>query len=739
MRLTLRTLLAYRDGVLDPKDAAILEAKIRDSSTAKMISQRIEEGMRNRKLAPIPVDAREFGFEANQVAEFLDDTIPMETLPDMERKCLENSTLLSEIGSCHQILSRALSAPAAIPSSLRQRIRDLPSQHPTYSSSLGGALEKHARVLRLDPANPSNGKTANPSDASDSATSSQVKPRVDLRGSGIELNDGLGRLVPEYLIGNDRRWMKHVGMAACLLIALIVVGAIAIGPLDRVRNLLRKPQGDEIAQNKVESSRPAAGETSNSSGSLSHAAETSKPDESSVNDSSIAESSLGPPPPPSGAVKTSETPPMMAPTTVLPTTVLPTTVLPTTVLPSTVPSKPLRMQWLPDSKTSSESIVFAKTISASDGLSHWKRLNAGEYVQAGERVVVAPAQRTEIRIEPGIRWLCAGEIDFELLPSTKTAKVAMKTGRSLLFATPDANSIDVDCNGILISIRFATSDACCALELQNALIPCSDEMLQAGKLDIQSSVRLTGIQGSLEFHSIGSNKGRGQGTLTVGQYVDWIQGTLKEKQELVETPNWLHSTERAIDQIAATDLQRALAGIETREIDSELLKLITTGQGQGRGPAAAALASRTRMMIGKYDHIFSAEGILNRKGLHNFWQSLLSQIPQSLGREEYRSQLVASIRADSPNRANSILSLLTPKSQEQLSAGADKLLIEALSSSAMDERILAINQLSTITGKNLGYHPDKNSVDAIQQWRKVLGKGEIRYPQSNTPATEPNR
>ena len=72
MRLTLRTLLAYRDGVLDPKEAALLEEKIKESSTAQQISQRIETGMRNRKIAPIPVDAREFGFEANLVAEFLD-------------------------------------------------------------------------------------------------------------------------------------------------------------------------------------------------------------------------------------------------------------------------------------------------------------------------------------------------------------------------------------------------------------------------------------------------------------------------------------------------------------------------------------------------------------------------------------------------------------------------------------------------------------------------------------------
>jgi hypothetical protein len=54
----------------------------------------------------------------------------------------------------------------------------------------------------------------------------------------------------------------------------------------------------------------------------------------------------------------------------------------------------------------------------------------------------------------------------------------------------------------------------------------------------------------------------------------------------------------------------------------------------------------------------------------------------------------------------------------------------------MDERVLAIYQLTNITGKNLGYHPDKSQIDAIQQWRKLLGKNEIRYPESSNLKSE---
>ncbi len=728
MRLTLRTLLAYRDGVLDPKEAALLEEKIKESSTAQQISQRIETGMRNRKIAPIPVDAREFGFEANLVAEFLDDTIPMETLPDMERKCLENNTLLIEIGSCHQILSRAISVPASIPASLRQRILELPSKPVAYSTGLGSALEKDGKIRRIDSPSSAYSMDGGEHVALESATAAPKtlrKTRADLRASGIELSDGLGRQVPEYLIGNDRGWLKRAAVAACLLIALVVAGAIAIGPLDRVRILLGKPDGMDIAkgpsvpkQTKTESIRSGdeVAEPKDRRSAAPISESSSAPPMPSADNSKAAESSLGDKDK-SGVKNESVTKP--------------------SIEPSSIPArKPNRMQWLPDSKPSSDSIVLAKVNNAADGTSNWKRLMAGEYVQAGERVVVPPAQRTEIRIEPGIRWLCAGESDLELLPSgTDSARVGLKAGRALLFSTPDAKSIEVDCNGILVSIRFDTDDACCGLEVQNVMLPCSDEMLQAGKFDIKPIVRLIGVQGEIAFSYQGPNEVAGQGSLNVGQYVVWKQGILSEKQELVEELWWLRtSAERPIDQLASADLQSELATIESTSLDSELFELTKHRRGE-----TAALAVRTRMMLGQYDQIFSPDGILNRKGLQSHWPSILAQIPQSLARQENRTQLVEAIRADAPNRANTILSLLIPKSQEQLSAGADKILVDALSSSALDERIMAINQLSAITTKNLGYQPDKTSVDAVQQWRKMLDKNEIRYSESKIFNMEPNR
>ena len=712
MRLTLRTLLAYRDGVLDSKDAAVLEAKINDSSTAQQISRRIADEMQNRRLAPIPVDAREFGFEANTVAEFLDDTIPMETLPEMERKCLENNTLLSEIGSCHQILSRALSIPASIPASLRQRIHDLPN-----NPSAIRLADSAGRIRRFDRTDLVAVTATENQNAALTAQSAKPmrKTNVELRPSGIELNDGLGRQVPEYLIGSDRSWIKTAALGLFLLTALVVVGSMAIGPVDRVRDLLRKSKlvaesgkRDKPIESSEPSSTPIAGDAV-SDKPLANAATTSKPNA----DTSVE------------IAKTKEAIPVDQPRQLDKSK---TDVI--AIAPK--PNFEDRIQWLPDTKPSAQSIVLKSGRSESGSAATWTRMIPGEFIRPGERVIVPPSQRTEMRVEPGIRLLCAGENDLEQASDGSMPRISMRSGRVLVFATPDAKMITLDCNGLLVSIRFLTSEGSCALEIQNSWAVRNPEMANASGLEIRSNTRLFGVEGELEFMSMRGNASAGKGTLRVVQFVDWSSGAVSDFQELAEAPWWFSSsTDRPIDRAASEDLQKSIAAKTSEELESQLLSRVNQ-----KPVSTAALAARIRMMLTRFDGLFEPEGVFNRKELQSFWPSLVSQLPQTLAREESRVEFVKAIRNACPDRADSILSLLVPPTPEQLSKGDDKLLVEALSSQHMDERILAISQLTRITGKSQGYHADRPQADAIQKWRKLLSKSEIRYTDQSNPSLE---
>ncbi len=140
MRLTLRTLLAYMDDILEPADHEDLGKKIEASDFATELIHRSRDTVRRLRLGAPPVlatdsddvlDALDMG-DANAVAEYLDNTLPPEQVADFERMCLETGTTpdmhLAEVASCHHVLTMVLGEPAAVDSALKQRIYNLTSE-----------------------------------------------------------------------------------------------------------------------------------------------------------------------------------------------------------------------------------------------------------------------------------------------------------------------------------------------------------------------------------------------------------------------------------------------------------------------------------------------------------------------------------------------------------------------------------------------------------------------------------
>ncbi|QDU87257.1 hypothetical protein Pla175_06150 [Pirellulimonas nuda] len=127
MRLTLRTLLAYLDDVLTPADREDLRHRIAASEFASDLIHRVSDTMRRIRLGAPEVLGEGVGADPNTVAEYLDNTMSAEVVPEFERVCLErNSPLadaqLAETAACHHILTMVLGQPVEIDTAARQRM-----------------------------------------------------------------------------------------------------------------------------------------------------------------------------------------------------------------------------------------------------------------------------------------------------------------------------------------------------------------------------------------------------------------------------------------------------------------------------------------------------------------------------------------------------------------------------------------------------------------------------------------
>lgn len=232
MRLTLRTLLAYMDDILDPADHEELARKIEASPFATELIHRSRDAIRRLRLSAPEVLAGDAGdlhggesnLDANTAAEYLDSLLSPEEIADFERSCLEAGPhadmLLAEAVSCHHILTLVLGEPAEVDADLRQRMYALADEPaPTV-----------AQTLRIEP-----GHTPRPTHEAEAAPEPAHMPRRPQ----IEAAEAA---VPDFILeaAREQRRKQRTLMS---VVAAALIGGIATWAL--------WPEGDVEAPREV--------------------------------------------------------------------------------------------------------------------------------------------------------------------------------------------------------------------------------------------------------------------------------------------------------------------------------------------------------------------------------------------------------------------------------------------------------------------------------------------------------
>ena len=134
MRLTVRTLLAWIDGVLAPEDQQALGEKVAASGVAPALVERTKAVVGHQGLsAPSPV-GRGLADDPNTAAEFLDNVLDAERLEAFERICIESDIHLADVAACHEILAEITREPGLLEPlgvAQRRKLLDMAAKHAT--------------------------------------------------------------------------------------------------------------------------------------------------------------------------------------------------------------------------------------------------------------------------------------------------------------------------------------------------------------------------------------------------------------------------------------------------------------------------------------------------------------------------------------------------------------------------------------------------------------------------------
>ncbi|TWT85504.1 hypothetical protein Pla123a_03110 [Posidoniimonas polymericola] len=197
MRLTLRTLLAYLDNILEPQDQEELAKRVAASDVANDLLHRTRDATRRLRQPAPDLHASGPHSDANVVAEYLDNTLPPDDVTEFEKRCLDLETFpdadshLAEAALCHHVLTMVLGQRAEIDPATKDRL---------YAMGRGAAAA-----------------TASPP-----AGAAEVGPPVT-EHSGVSE-------IPDYLRASERSMLTRLLPAIAALLVLGVTALLAFGP-----------------------------------------------------------------------------------------------------------------------------------------------------------------------------------------------------------------------------------------------------------------------------------------------------------------------------------------------------------------------------------------------------------------------------------------------------------------------------------------------------------------------------
>jgi hypothetical protein len=762
MRLTLRTMLAFLDDILKPADAEDLRRKIDDSEFAKGLVHRIRASTHRGRLGAPTLDGKGMGLDPNTVAEYLDNVLPPERVPELEKICLESDVHLAEAASCHQILALVLGEAASVPPELRDRCYRIGSPDTTRVAARADTSDS---VEPLD----GSGTLAAPPVATGDAHAATLEEPAPPPGPGdvpaaMPLTTRKRTVVPDYLrAGKGTPW-KPMLITLAIVFALVVTFLLALGPLDHTHPIAKllglRAEPELVAEGTSASPIDTDGpETGAATGAASGGSGEGESDDNPSDSGSSPPAEFVEDVPPAGSpaaeadgdsaseqaaeggaegmtegsgndVPAEPGTPEFPPTEAMPATDAGTgaeaqpseaeATEPAADDPEAPPATPAPPVDVGFVKDLGQHFLLRRDRASGN----WFRLPGRAKLSSGDDLAVLPTYRPEIVLQPGVQVVCVGPTRARPLPPGDQGEpgLALLHGRAFASTAGVAGArLRLDLAGYQATVTLTEPDSEIAVDVARYL-PAGGDPIGDGTTRV---VHVFATVGDVQWQ----DQDGSMATIRAGQ-VRIVAGDRSETLTASGYPPWMVREElEPIELLASRDLE------PTVTTDRPAI-LALNEQAEDRKSEIRSLAARSLAFLGSFEALVAE---FKNEQQRAFWAIEFDALRDGLtyGRTS-ATNVRATLETYHGDKAQELYQMLCGYDPQQLVQGADGQLVDWLSDGALIARVLAYENLRRITGKTHYYQPwatEARRKSSVQDWLKELNEGGIRYATPPGPVT----
>lgn len=730
MRLTLRTMLAYMDDILEPEQAQDLGKKIEESDFATNLMVRIRDVTRRLRLGAPNLGERGAVFDPNTVAEYLDNTLAGDRVPDFEKVCLESDVHLAEVASCHQILTMVLGEPAEVDPEGRQRMYQLPTLPATEAKAVPEA------------SGPAKASTGGDGAVAGTRPSTTPPPRPKAG-------------VPDYLREPPKK-RRFWPVAATLFLAgfVTVLVLAAFGQFDPGKPLarllgIRAP--DEVAAGPDQSEpSPETGDVSQPGDKPSGELEQPKgiqpkpPEEAAKTPAEKAPlpEDLQPTPPdekpspekpgempgPVAPLPPDEKPSIGAKPDTVDPTVKPATEKPGEAVAESPVPKPPEPAPLPEQllgRLLSDREVLLR-LDPKDGA--WGRIPPQGNVSSGQELLALPTFRPIIGLSAGITMTLTGGTQIELLPSGNQGVpgLAIAYGRVLLSTVgKPGTQIRVQSGNVSGTVTLTDPDSSVALAISRSHTPGADPETQLDPVRAE----IYALNGRIDWTAA---DGAQPVTVNAPALLTIQAQAIALPVPVTKPPEWVSAdTASLLDRRASPELERVI--VAERPVRISLLELLDHRQREVKWLAARCLG-----YLGEYQLMVAG---LNSDMERLVWPDYIDQLQEAVLRGPVAAAAVRqTMEKQFGQEGAALYRMLLGYSEAGLKAGDAAALVDFLEHKDLAFRVLSFWNLRNITGLGLFYQPEAPKIrrdPSVKKWRERLAAGTILPGKEPAGAAKP--